>query len=361
MLKESSSPERGGRSDPSGGVLGGVVAPHVALQAVALREGLVAVRALVGSLPVVGAHVDRQVLLPRARLPAHAAREALDAQVAPDVAVQRALELEEAAAVLAVVRRLAGVDPEVLLERLVGQEAAAAHGADERPLAAVRLHVRHQAAAGQEGLAAHVAEERPVPDRVGLLVGLEGSREFEALPADLAAEAALSGVRHLVSGQRAAVVDQLVADVAVVLVLAGVRLLVRGELRLQSEGLGAHVALVGLVRHVDPAVDAQGGQVDEGFAAVAAPEGPVAGVQGGVVVEAGERQEGLPAVRAGVGLLVRLQVSFQPLRGLTLLSADATNARRLVGVGPGVFDQAAQDAVPNPAHPAGGSAAARLP
>lgn len=167
-------------------------------------------------------------------------------------------------------------------------------------------------------------------------------------------------MRHLVSGQRPAVVDLLVADVAVVLVLAGVRLLVRRELRLQAERLGADVALVGLVRHVDPAVNAQGGQVCKGFAAVAAPEGPVAGVQGGVVVEAGEGQEGLPAVRAVVGLLVRLQVIFQLLRSFLLFPTNAANARRLVRVAPGVFDQAAQYAVPDPAHLAGGSAAVRF-
>ncbi|KAI3375796.1 hypothetical protein L3Q82_003740 [Scortum barcoo] len=65
---------------------------------VALSEGFVTHGALVWSLPVVGPHVDREVFLPRARLPTNPADEQFDAQVAPHVVGQVSLAFKKASA-----------------------------------------------------------------------------------------------------------------------------------------------------------------------------------------------------------------------------------------------------------------------
>lgn len=176
------------------------MALHVSLQTVALSEGFVTEGTLVRSLPVVGPHVDRQVFLAGTRLPANAADEQFDAQVAPHVVGQVSLTFEKAAALRAAERRLVGVHAHVRLQLAVGYEAFAADDADERPLAAVRPHVSRQAAVRQEGLAADVAEVRPVSRRVDLLVRLQRAGKFETLPANLAAVTALPRVRGLVAG-----------------------------------------------------------------------------------------------------------------------------------------------------------------
>lgn len=217
------------------GLLLGLVALHVGLQTVALGEGLVADAALVRSLSVVGPHVDRQVFLPRTRLPTNPADEAFDAQVAPDVAVQGVLTFEEASALGAAVRRLACMNSHVGLELAVGHEGFAADDADERLLVGVRPDVERQAGVGQEGLAADVAKVRSLSDRVDLLVGLQSGGQFETLPADLAAVAPLPRVGQLVSAQRPEVVQRQTADVADVFVSAGVQFDVSSELRLQTE------------------------------------------------------------------------------------------------------------------------------
>lgn len=74
------------------------------LRTVALSEGLVAQDAPVGSLPVVGPHVDPQVHLAGAGLPADPADKRLAAEVDPQVVVQVGLALEGPAAVGAAVR-----------------------------------------------------------------------------------------------------------------------------------------------------------------------------------------------------------------------------------------------------------------
>lgn len=172
---------------------------HVRFQTVALCEGLLAQGALVGSLSVVRPHVDRQVFLPRTRLPANAAHEQFDAQVRADVIGQVSLAFEEASALGAAVWRLARVHPHVHLQLAIGQEAFAAHDADERALVAVSPHVSREAAVGQEGLAADVAQVRTVSHRVDLGVRLQGVCEFEAFAANFAAVATLAGVRGFVA------------------------------------------------------------------------------------------------------------------------------------------------------------------
>lgn len=179
-----------------------MVTLHVCFQAVALGEGFVTEGTLVGSLSVVGSHVDGQVFLSRTSFAANPAGEALDAQVAPDVDVQGALEFEVASAPGAAVGRLASVNAHVFPEVPFGEEASAADGADERSLVAVGLHVSHQGAVGQEGFAADVAQVHAVPDGVDLLVRLQGSLQLEALPADFAAVAALRGMSQFVTSQR---------------------------------------------------------------------------------------------------------------------------------------------------------------
>lgn len=84
-------------------------------QTVTLRERFLAHAALVRSLSVVRPHVNRQVLLSRTRLPANAAHEQFQPQVAPHVRVQVSLTLKVASALRAAVRRLTGVNAQVHL------------------------------------------------------------------------------------------------------------------------------------------------------------------------------------------------------------------------------------------------------
>lgn len=117
-----------------------------------LGEGLLTHRAPVGSVPVVGPHVDRQVGLASTRFPTGPTHKRLVARVDPHVIVQVDLTLEGPAAV----GRLAGVDP--------GVDPQPAPGAEALPTVAPQVDL--QLLAGQE----HLAEGRPLLLRVDLLV-----------------------------------------------------------------------------------------------------------------------------------------------------------------------------------------------
>ncbi|TNN34647.1 hypothetical protein EYF80_055190 [Liparis tanakae] len=250
------------------------VALHVRLQAVALREGLVAQRALVGSLPAVRAHVHGEVGLACAGFAADAADEGLEAGVHRHVVVQVHLALEGPAALLAAVRRLPGVDPRVDGQRPFGGEAAAALAAAVRLLAAVRPQVDLQLLAGEEHLAADVAEVRALAVRgVDLLVLPQRAGQLEAPAAHRAAVGSLPGVRGLVAAQGPVVAEGFAAHAAEVrrrllrlrLLGGGVRpaaaggrrgalrlrplveLLVNCQRRLRGERGAADVALVGFL------------------------------------------------------------------------------------------------------------------
>lgn len=131
---------------------------QVGLQTVTLGEALVAKRALVGSLAIVGPHVDCQVRFTGTRLPANPTSKWLLARVDPEVVQQIGLSLEGPAAVRTAVRRLPRVDPHVDGQRAFGGEPFATLAAVEGLLLAVRPQVDLQLLARQKHLAADVTE-----------------------------------------------------------------------------------------------------------------------------------------------------------------------------------------------------------
>lgn len=184
---------------------------HVALQTVALGEGLLTHGASVGSLPTVGPHVDRQVGLASARFAADRTHKRLVSRVDLHVIVQVNLALEGPATVWAVVRRLASVDPGVDGQLAFGAEALPTLAAVERLLLGVGPEVDLQLLAAQEHFAADVAEVRPLSVGVDLLMLSQRPWKLEAPPADLAAVWSLLGVGHLVAAQRSGVAEPFAA------------------------------------------------------------------------------------------------------------------------------------------------------
>lgn len=180
---------------------------HVALQTVTLGEGLLTHRAPVGSLPIVGPHVDRQVGLASTRFATDRTHKRLVSRVDLHVIVQVNLALEGPATVWTVVRCLPSVDPGVDGQLALGAEPLPTLAAVERLLLGMGPEVDLQLLAGQEHFAADVAEVRPLSVCVDLLMLSQRPWKFEAPPTDPAAVWSLLGVGHLVAGQRSGVAE----------------------------------------------------------------------------------------------------------------------------------------------------------